>query len=148
MKVILIHDVSNLGKKGEVKEVSAGYASNLLIPKKLAILATPVEMENLKKRAEIEKQKKDKETAALKELAKKAKLLNLEIEEKADESGTLYGGVDKKKIAEILKNKGIDISPEKIELFSHLKKIGEHQVTVNFLPEIKVKVKINIKASA
>lgn len=148
MKVILIHDVSNLGKKGEVKEVSAGYASNLLIPKKLAILATPVEMENLKKRAEIEKQKKDKETAALKELAEKAKLLNLEIEEKADENGTLYGGVDKKKIAEILKNKGIDISPEKIELFSHLKKIGEHQVTVNFLPEIKVKVKINIKASA
>jgi len=148
MKVILLEDVKNVGKKGEIKEASVGHASNFLIPKKLAILATPAEMEKLRKIQEDEETKKKKLETRLKEAAQKMEGISIEIEEKADENGTLYGGVDRKKIADILKIKGFQIEPEKINLFSHLKKIGEHQVEINILPEVKVKIKVDIKASA
>lgn len=147
MKVILLKDIQNLGKKDEIKEVSAGYASNFLMPQKLAIAATAPELEKLKKRVEAEAGKKKRKEEQLKEIAKKFDSLQLEVEEKADEQGTLYGGVDKKRIAELLKIKGIDIEPDKINLFSHLKKIGEHEIEINLLPSLKVKIKLNIKAS-
>jgi large subunit ribosomal protein L9 len=148
MQVILLKDVQNVGKKDEVKEVTAGYASNFLMPQKLAIKATAPELEKLRKKSEIESEKLRKREEQLKEVAKKFDGLQLEIEEKADEQGTLYGGVDKKRIAELLKMKGFDIESEKINLFSHLKKIGEHEIEINILPSLKVKIKLNIKASA
>lgn len=148
MKVILLQDVKNVGKKGEVKEMSAGHASNFLIPKKLAILATSAEMEKLAKRQAVEETKKKEMEVKLKEVAQKIEGTVLKIEEKADENGTLYGGVDKKKVSEMLKIKGFQVEPEKINLFSHLKKIGEHEVEINILPEVKVKIKVDIKASA
>jgi len=148
MKVILIQDVLNLGKKGEIKEVSVGYASNFLIPKKKGIIATNKEVEKLKDKIKKEMEQKKRNEEDMKKIAEKINSLNLEIKERVDESGTLYGSVDKKKIAELLKNNGIEIDQEKIRLFSYLKKIGKYEVEINLLPGTMVRVNIIIKASA
>lgn len=146
MKVILLQDVPNLGRKGDVKEVSSGYASNFLIPKKLAILATSKELEKLKRTRELADQKRKAEEEKLQETAKKIDGLAIELSEKADENGTLYGSVDKKKIAALLAEKGFEVAEEKIKLFSHLKKVGEKEVEIEFLPNLKSKIKVIIKA--
>jgi len=146
MKVILLQNVEKIGKEGEVKEVADGFARNFLIPKKLAVLATPKELEKLRKIKELEEQRKMKEEERLKELAKEIDGLTLEINEKADEQGTLYGSVDKKTIAALLVEKGFKIDEEKIKLFSHIKKTGEQEVEIELLPQLKAKIKLNIKA--
>lgn len=146
MKVILLQNVTNVGKKDEVKDVKDGFAANFLIPKKLAILAIPKELEKLRKIKELEEQRKKAEEEKLKELAKKIEGITLETTEKADENGTLYGGVDKKRIAELLSEKGFEIDEGKIKLFSHLKKIGEQEIEIEVLPQLRVKIKLNIQA--
>lgn len=145
MKIILIQDVQNMGKKGDIKEIAPGFASNFLIPKKLAILATLKELEKLNKLKELEEQKRKTEEEKLKKMAEKIDDLLLELTEKADEQGTLYGSVDKKRIAGLLAEKGFEIDQEKIKLFSHIKKTGEHQVELELLPHLKAKIKLNIK---
>lgn len=146
MKVILLQDVESLGKKDDVKEVSAGYASNFLIPKKIANLATPKELEKLRKIKELEEQRREAEEKKLNNLAKKIDGLTLEVVERADEQGTLYGSVDKKRITKLLVEKGFEINAEKIKLFSHIKKTGEQEIEIELRPQLKVKIKLNIKA--
>lgn len=146
MKVILLQDVENLGKKGEVKEVADGYARNFLIPKRLAIIATPKELEKLKREKERLEKRKREEEEEMKKLAEKINGLEIVLKERANPEGNLYGSVNQEKIVELLKTKNFNIPIEKIKLDEPIKKIGEYEIEIIFLPEVRAKIKLKVEA--
>lgn len=131
MKVVLLQDVPKVGKKYEVKEVSGGYASNFLLPRKLAIVATS----EASAKAEAERKKTDdihkiQEDLLAKNLAGLAEIKVI-LKEKANESGHLYSKVHAEEIAKAVKEQtGLDAQAQFIELKEPIKAIGEHQITV------------------
>ena len=140
MKVVLLSDVENLGRKGEIKEVSAGYARNFLLVKKLAVLATPEaekQAEEIKKQSEADVQKQQTQAKAV-----KAKLKNivLEFKAKANEEGKLFGAIPEKDIIKALSKKDIKIKSGDIDLGDGIKKTGESEISVSGQP---VKVLVN-----
>lgn len=132
MKIILLKDVQKVGKKFDVKDVADGFATNSLLPKGLAIIATTQAV----KKIEEEKSKSVAEKAVQGELLAKSietlKTLNLTITGKANEKGHLFAGITKEMIAEeIMKTARINIDPESIILEKPIKETGEHTIHVN-----------------
>lgn len=147
MKVILIQNVQNLGKKGDIKNVAVGYATNFLIPQKLAIPATSKELERLKKSQELVESTK---RAKIEELTKTAKLINgkiFELFQKADDQGNLYGSVDKKEIINLLIGEGLKVETEKINLSTPIKILGKNIIEIEITSDFKIKITIVIKKS-
>lgn len=131
MRVILLKDVPQVGRRHEVKTVSDGYAANFLFPRKLAEIATEgnlKRMDILKKQAEGEKAL---ELALLKKNLEALKEKKLEIEARSNEQGHLFEGIHAKEIVAALKqNLRIDLDAEYIKLKSPLKKTGEHTIDI------------------
>ena len=129
MKVLLIKDVKNLGKAGEVKEVKDGYGRNFLVARGFAKIATPeIVEEHQKMMAQKEAQEKA-ELENLKELAKKLDKLEIVVKKKVGENGHLFGAVTKEEIAEALKAEhGIEIDKKHITDKKVIKSVGEHEV--------------------
>ena len=124
MKLILKKDVDNLGKSGDVVKVASGYARNYLLPKQIAVEATPgnmkiVEMEKL---AAAKRDQREKAAAGL--VAKELVKLVVTIQKKAGEGGTLYGSVTALDIADFLITHKIDIDKRKIQLDEPIKSVG------------------------
>ena len=115
MKVILLKDVEKLGKKGEIKEVSNGYARNFLIPEELAIIANKDEMARLEEQQEIETQKAEEELVEHQKTATQLDGLELEIPVKVSEESKLFGAVTSIQIMEKLKEQGIKVKKEQIK---------------------------------
>lgn len=145
MKVILINDVPKLGKKHDVKDVSNGHALNLLLPKGLAIAATPQAL----KRASAEKTKAEGERRIHEELLagnlKSLEGVTLTISGKANDKGHLFAGLHREAIAKELINQArVQVDPSFIQLEQPLKTIGEHEVEVKAAGKsVKFKVTIN-----
>ena len=117
MKVILQQDVRGQGKKGQLIEASEGYARNYLLPRKLAVLATPdaINTMNLKEKARKAEEQRQREEALA--TAEKLKNCTVKLTAKAGSGGRLFGAVTTKEIAEGLKAQyGIDIPKQKLEL--------------------------------
>lgn len=146
MKVILKQDVKGSGKKGDVVNVSDGYARNFLFPRGLAIEANAANLKNLKSRKDAEEHRKAQELERAKKLADKMKGLNVEITAKAGENGKLFGSITNKEIAEALnKQHKIKIDRKKIVLDEPIKSLGELTVEVKIYPEITSDLKVVIK---
>ena len=148
MKVIFMADVKGQGKKGDVKEVSDGYARNFLLPKKLVVPATNANLnaiEGKKEAAAFHKGKEIEEATALKE---KLKELSVTLTTKAGEGGRLFGSVTNKDVSEALKNQHhIVIDKKKFVLpDGGLKQIGVTEIDIKVYPEIVAKLKVIIKA--
>lgn len=131
MKVILLQDVPNVGRKYEVKNVSDGYARNFLFPRKLAEIATTKAIQALElKKKQLEEEKKIQQDL----LKKNLEALNgikISIKEKTNEKGHLFAAIHQKEIAKILKEqKHIEIFEEMIELEKPIKEIGEYEIKV------------------
>jgi len=146
MKVILLSDVKNVGKKGEIKEVSDGYARNFLLPKGLAVEATEG---NLKHLLDEKKQVRNKEERIKK---KSAELLNKlsqkmwRIRVKAGSAGKLFGSLTSSHIAEMLsKATGEDIDRRWIKVKKPIKEIGTHEIDVKLPGGVKGKIKVKIE---
>ena len=137
MKVLLREDVKGQGKKGEIINVSDGYARNFLFPRKLAVVAdakAEYEVKN-KKEAELHKIEADKQKA--KELGERISQITLKIVSTSTNDGKLYGSVTSANIAEALKSKeNIDIDKRKINLEDHIKSFGTYVVEIKVFPEI------------
>ncbi|KRQ85971.1 50S ribosomal protein L9 [Caloramator mitchellensis] len=147
MKVILNADVKGVGKKGDVVNVSDGYARNFLFPRNLAIEATEGSLRQVQAQKAMEEQKKKEELQKAKELAKKISELTVELTVKAGENGKLFGSITSKDIAEQLKKQhGIEIDKKKIELDDAIKMAGVYNVEIKVYPEVSAKLKVNIKA--
>ncbi len=145
MKVILLKDVKGLGKEGDLVEAKAGYARNYLFPKKLAIEATPSNLNRWKtKQKEAEAREKKERTEALK-LKEKIESLDLELKGKAGEGGKLFGSITSKDISDALKAQyNIDIDRRKIELKDNIKTIGTTEVEIKVYPEISAKLTVKV----
>lgn len=129
MKVIFIKDVKGQGKKGELKEVSDGYARNFLLPKKLAFEATPAAIEEVKrKEAHLEKLRKE-EKAEAESLSVRLEKLSVEIKGNSGQGGKLFGAITNQEIAEALESQhGIVIEKNKIEQPETIKRHGTYSI--------------------
>ncbi len=147
MKVILLHDVPNIGKKYEEKKVSDGYAMNFLIPKGLVEVATEKAIERAEmRRAERAAHIKIQEDLTIKNL-EAITSAEITLTEKANEKGHLFAGVHKEALVSALKEQiRIDVSPDFIELKHPLKEIGEYMVAVK-VQDKTAEFKVTIKNS-
>lgn len=145
MKVILKEDVKGLGKKGEVAEVSEGYARNFLIPKGLVMEASKGNLTSLAHQKALEETKKQRELEQAKAVGEKLKTATIKIAMKAGEGGRLFGSVTNKEISEqISKQIGLDVDKRKIELKEPIKNVGAFQVTVKLHPKVQVELRIEV----
>lgn len=142
MKVILMQDVKAQGKKGDVIDVSDGYAKNFLLKNNLAIEATSVNLNSLKKSKEAADHRKSLEKAEAEELAKKISGMTVTIRLKVSETGKIFGALNTQAIADALSKEGIDIDKKKIVLPEPIKTVGAHTVTVK--PYAEVSAKLNV----
>ena len=151
MRVILLENIKNFGRMGDVKNVADGYARNFLFPNKMAKLATDValkEVDSLKKKLEAT-QKLEIDNAA--KLAEQLKDAVLEFTRKATKTGKIYSAVTKENIAEMLNTQAdLRIQPDAVNLEEHegghVKQLGEHLVKVELAPEVTAEIKIKVSA--
>ncbi|WP_313639761.1 50S ribosomal protein L9 [Paenibacillus sp. FSL K6-0276] len=145
MKVIFIKDVKGQGKKGQVKEVSEGYAANFLLPRGLVRPATEGNVKTLENQAAAEQRRKDNEKEEAQQLGKKIDELTLTMKAKAGEGGRLFGAITSKQIAETLAStQGISIDKRKIELGEPIRHMGVFQVSVKLHTEVKATLKVQV----
>lgn len=145
MKVILQADVKGKGKKGDIINVSDGYARNFLLPKGLAIEATKTNMNVAKMKKAAEEHKKSQELEEAKALAEKLSKVTVTIKAKAGENGKLFGSITSKDIADVLKSQHkIEIDRRKLNLDEAIKSLGTFQVEVKVYPEVSAKIAVNV----
>jgi large subunit ribosomal protein L9 len=144
MKVIFLQDVKGQGKKGEMKEVSEGYARNFLIPRGLVKPATAGNMKQLEQQKQSEEKRKQKEKEQAEQLAEKLAALTLVIRSKSGEGGRLFGSITSKQIAEELEKQNIQIDKRKIQLDDPIRSLGVTQVPVKLHPDVKATLKVQV----
>lgn len=146
MKVILIEDVKTLGKKGETVNVSDGYARNMLFPKKLALEATPKNINDLKlKKAHEEKVAKNQLEDA-RAFAAKLGEAQVKVSVKVGEGGRIFGSVSNKEIAEAAKTQlGYEIDKKKIQMANPIKATGTTSVQIKLHPKVTAELKVIVE---
>ncbi|MDR3293490.1 MAG: 50S ribosomal protein L9 [Clostridiales bacterium] len=147
MKVILNADVKGQGKKGEIIEVSEGYARNFLLPKKLASEASASVLNDVSQKAAAEKRKKEIEKQDAVDAAEKLKSQSVEVKVKCGD-GKIYGSVTSKEIADALHAKGFKIDKKQIVLKDPIKALGRFDVEIKIYPGITAKVLLEVVKGA
>lgn len=143
MKVILLEDVKALGKKGEIVNVSDGYARNFVLPKKLGLEATGKNLNDLKLQKANEEKVAKQILDEAKELAKKVEAGKVELKIKVGEGGRTFGSVSTKEIALAVKEQmGYDIDKKKIQLKDSIKTLGTHVVPVKLHQKVTAELKV------
>ena len=146
MKVILLKDIKGTGKKGEVKEVSDGYAKNFLLPKKMAVVADNTNVKELNEKNKSKELKAQKEYEEAVELGKKMEDMSVAIYSKAGEGGRLFGSITSKDIAEQLKKQhGVEVDKRKISLDEPIRVLGSRFVDVKIHQKVTTKIKVDVK---
>ncbi|MER3436216.1 MAG: 50S ribosomal protein L9 [Chloroflexota bacterium] len=146
MRVILRKDVENLGEAGTVHTVSDGYARNYLIPKGLAVLATPGELKVLAENQRVREQKIARQEQQLQALAERIAGTRLVFQARAGEGGRLYGSVTAGDIAEKLSSVlGTEIDRRKVVLEEPIRSLGEHVVTVHLVGKLRPQVTVAVE---
>jgi len=144
MEVILREEIDNLGRRGDVVKVAAGYARNYLLPKRLAVAAN----ESNKKIVEQEKQaylrRESKEIGDANDLAKLMASVEVTIAQKAGENDQLFGSVTAQDIAAALEKAGYTIDRKKINLAEPIKTLGDYKVTVKLHREVSVELPVHV----
>ena len=145
MELLLKEDVEHLGVRGDVVKVRPGYGRNFLLPRGLAIQATPgnVKQIELQRRALLKKEATERDTAA--QQSELVKELTLEFARKVGEHGMLYGSVTSMDIAEAFAAKGFEIDRRKIQLKDPIKEPGEYEVALKLHREVTTNVKVVVK---
>lgn len=142
MRVILLQDVENLGKKYDVKDVKDGYARNFLIPRELAKIATEKALKSLEAQKEIEIKKSEQELKKTQELASSIDGFEVPIAVKIGKEGQLFESINSQKISEKLKELGFEIPKTRIELADSIKETGEFPVKVRFEHNLEAEIKV------
>jgi len=143
MKVILLEDVKNIGKKGALINAKDGYANNFLFPKKLAIEATPANLKNLENAKKQQEEKEREIYEEAKKLEEELMKVTIVIKTKAGENGKLFGSITTKEIAEHLEEKnGMIIDKRKFELDETIKSVGEYFVKIKLHPKVVAKIQV------
>ncbi|SDD86163.1 large subunit ribosomal protein L9 [Paenibacillus sp. UNCCL117] len=144
MKVILLKDVKGQGKKGEIKEVSEGYATNFLFKQKLASPAVDSAIKALDQQKKAEERKKAQEKADAEELGRRIAELTVQLKAKSGTDGRLFGAVSNKQVAEGLEKLGIKVDKRKIVMEDAIRTLGVTEVVVKLHPEVTSKLKVQV----
>lgn len=145
-KVLLREDVDDLGARGEIVRVRAGYARNYLLPRKLAVEATTSNVKQIDQERAALLRKEAKERATADAQSEKLGTLVLEFKRKAGEQGALYGSVTSMDIAEALQERGYEIDRHRIHLREPLKRLGDFTVPVRLHREVTVNLPVKVAA--
>ena len=147
MKVILLQDIKNVGKREQMIEANDGYARNYLFPKKLAIDATKDNLAKLQAKKTSEANKKKAEIEANKKIAKRLEKIELTIKAKVGENNKIFGGITSKEISETLKKEyEIEIDKKKITIKETIKNLGRYTADIKFGDGVNAELTINITA--
>jgi large subunit ribosomal protein L9 len=148
MDVILREDINNLGSRGQVVHVAAGYARNFLLPKRLAVVATESNKKIVEQERQAHLRKEAKQKSEAEDLGKLMSGVTVEIRQKAGENDQLFGSVTAKDVAEALEKKNFTIDRRKIQLDEPIKQLGEHKITVRLHRDVSTEVTVNVVREA
>ena len=145
MKVILLEDVKTLGKKGDIVDVSDGYARNFVLPKKLGVEANAKNKNDLKlQKANADKVAQEQLEAA-QELAKALETKEVTLTIKSGEGGRTFGSISSKEIAQAAKDQcGLELDKKKIQLPEAIKALGAYEVGVKLHPKVTGKLRVKV----
>jgi large subunit ribosomal protein L9 len=144
--VLLREDIDDLGARGEIVRVKAGYARNYLLPRKLAVQATASNVKQIEQERAALLKKEAKEKSTAEEQAGRMKTLRLSFARKVGEHGVLYGSVTSMDIAEALKERGYEIDRRRISLRDPIKETGEFTVPVRLHREVTVEIPVEVSS--
>jgi large subunit ribosomal protein L9 len=147
MEVILLKDVETLGEQWDEVKVSDGYARNFLLPRNLAIAATPEALESNKQRLLKRQQQRAREKEAALALAKQLGQLEAHIKAEAGEEGKLFGSVTSQHVVDKIKElAGVEIDKKKVHLEHPIKTLGTHKVSIKVYPEVSATLTLHVEA--
>lgn len=146
MKVILLQDVKSVGKKGDMVELSEGYARNFILPKKLGVEANSTNRNNLKlQKANEEKIAKEQYEAAL-ALKEKVEEMSPKVSLKSGEGGKTFGSISSKEIVKAVADQyQVEIDKKKISMQDAIKSVGVHEVTVKLHPKVTATLRVKVE---
>lgn len=145
MEVILLEDVKNVGKKGEVVKVNDGFGRNVLIKKKQAVEATGKNLNDLKLKKANDEKIAAENLAAAKELGQKIEKAEITVAIKVGEGGKSFGSVSSKEIAEEVKKQlGFDVDKKKVQLKDAIKTVGTHEVKIKLHQQVVTTLTVNV----
>ena len=145
-KVLLREDVDDLGARGEIVRVRAGYARNYLLPRNLAVEATAGNVKGIESERAALLKKEAKERATAEAQSQQMGALELDFKRKAGEQGALYGSVTSMDVAEALKERGYEIDRHRIHMREPLKRLGEYTVPIRLHREVTIDLKVRVSA--
>ena len=147
MKVVLLKDIKGIGKNGEVVNVSEGYARNMLLPSKSALIATDSVLKQVKEKEAKAKAKEEKNIAEAKEVAKSISADKIVIKAKAGQNSKLFGAITNNEIAQAINEKyNINIDKKKVVIKDAIKTVGTYNVEVKLYTGVSAKITIDIIA--
>ena len=148
MKVLILKNLNTLGKKGEFKEVSEGYARNFLFPQGFAIAADSKQAKNVQEQIDKEKREKSGSSVPIAKLAKMVKNIVLNFEERADEKGHFFASISRDRLARVLEEKGIMVKSKNIQLDQPIKTAGEYKIEIIFSNGTKGELRVVAKENS
>jgi large subunit ribosomal protein L9 len=146
MKVILMTDVPALGHRGETREVANGYARNFLLPRRLAVPATPANVKNVE---HLKRQRAKEEHRALESArttAARIDALTLAVRARASEDGRLYGSVSAQDVVEFLEQQQVPVEKRRVQLEEPIKAVGEYKVPVRLHADVTATLTVSVAA--
>ncbi len=146
MKIILLKDVENVGKRGEIKEVKDGFARNFLIPKGFALEATKSNLRTFEALEAQQKNKREKEKNRALKLKEKIEKFKLKLTAKAGEEGKLFGAISSIDILNGLKEHGIHVEKGMIHMEDAIRSLGTHEIEMRLHPEVRAILKVEVTA--
>lgn len=147
MKVILTQEIKKLGAKGEILEVSDGYARNFLIPQGLAEEATKTRVKEIQEKSVKEEKQKSSEKDRAEVLKNKLQGKKVEIRVKAGAGDKLFGAVTTREIADLLRSEfGVEIDKKKIDLGEPIKHLGQYNIKLKIYPAVQAELKLVVAA--
>jgi large subunit ribosomal protein L9 len=144
VKVILLDDVQKLGHRGEVRDVSDGYARNFLIPKKLALSATAGNLKNLDHIKKQANAKADRIKGDAEALRDRIEALTYEERRQASEEGKLFGSVTSQDLVDFLDKQGVKVERRRVQLDEPIKMLGESAVPIRLHTDVIAQLKISV----
>ena len=145
MDVLLCEDIDNLGQRGQVVRVRAGYGRNYLLPQKLAIKASAGNKKMLDEQRRLLAKREQREHISAQTEAEKLQGLELRFERRVGEHGILFGSVTALDIAEVLKERGLTVERRRIGLREHIKEVGDYDVTIKLHRDVSPSIKVLVR---
>jgi len=144
MKIILMEDVTTLGRRGDIRDVANGYARNFLLPKKLAVPATAANLQNLDHLKRQRERTENRAHQEARDAAGRIAALTLTVTTRAAEDGRLFGSVSAQDVVEYLERHEVPVEKRRVLLEEPIKALGEYRVPVKLHPEVTAELQVHV----